>query len=73
MINGIKTIVDCIKTFIEFVLNAISGLIDLFSHIPQYLKYLFDLVSYLPSYVVPFVTTFVLICVLLFVINKGSD
>lgn len=72
MIKALKTIVSVIGTLIQFLINAITGLVNLFTHIPQYLAYTLEMVAILPPYVIPFVTAFVTLAVLLFMINRGK-
>lgn len=72
MISLLQSIVDVIKSLIQFLIHSIDSLFNLIGHIPTYVSFLTVSVGYLPSIIIPFAIASVSIYVVFLILNRGG-
>lgn len=73
MLSLLRSIVEIIINLVEFVIQFITSFIDFFTHLPQYLSFLFNNITTLPSLVIPFVTASISIYIILFLLGRSTS
>lgn len=71
MISLIQSIVDIITSLVGFVINTISGFINILVHIPTYTDFLISTISLLPTMIIPFCVASISIYVIFLIIGRG--
>ncbi len=66
------TIINLISSVITFLGNSIKMIVQLFGMTVQGVLYLQSVSAYLPSFVLPFILSIILIAVFKFILSLGS-
>lgn len=66
------TIINLISSVITFLSNSIKMIVQLFGMTVQGVLYLQSVSAYLPSFVLPFILSIILIAVFKFILSLGS-
>lgn len=72
MISLIQSIVDVIKSLVQFLIHSIDSFLNLLFHIPTYVSFLTVSIGYLPSIIIPFAIASVSIYVVFLILNRGG-
>ena len=70
MIDLLTSIVETIVSLVQFVINAINGLIQLLLLIPQAIAFITSSISMLPPFVVPFIMAGLYIGIVQYIVGK---
>lgn len=70
MIDLLSSIVETIVSLVQFVINAINGLIQLLLLIPQALAFVTSSISMLPPFVIPFILAGLYIGIVQYIVGK---
>ena len=70
MINIFTSFVNTIMAIVQFAINAINSLINLFVKIPTYVTFLTASLNVLPIIIIPFALAAIAIYVILFIVGR---
>ena len=70
MIDLLSSIVETIVSLVQFVINAINGLIQLLLLIPQAIAFISSSISMLPPFVIPFITAALYIGIVQYIVGR---
>lgn len=70
MINIFTSFVNTIMAIVQFAINAINSLINLFIKIPTYVAFITTSINVLPIMIIPFALAAVAIYVILFIVGR---
>lgn len=70
MINLLKAIVQTMASLLIFVSHAITSLIKLFIHLPEYMAFINTSFTVLPTIVIPFALASVALYAVFFVLGR---
>lgn len=70
MIDLLTSIIETIVSLVQFVINAINGLIQLFLLIPQAISFITSSIAMLPPFVVPFIMAGLYIGIVQYIVGK---
>lgn len=70
MIDLLSSIVETIVSLVQFVINAINGLIQLLLLIPQAIAFITSSISMLPPFVIPFITAALYIGIVQYIVGR---
>lgn len=70
MISLLQSLVDAVSTIFQLIINAISSLVLIISHIPTYLSFLATGIAYLPAIFLPFISVTISLWVIYFVLGR---
>lgn len=71
MLDFLKTFVDTLGSFLTFIFNAISSLVNLISKLPSFVLFLTNSVALMPMILIPFVLAAISIYVILFILGRN--
>lgn len=72
MLGILQTILETISLVIQFIINAIVGLINFLLMIPTYFTFTISLVDVVPTFATVFFTAGITLTIILFVINRQA-
>lgn len=70
MLNLLSQFFNSIVAIIQFFINAILSLVNLFSKIPVYVSFLTTSINVLPVFIIPFALCAIAIYIVLFVVGR---
>lgn len=70
MIQLLSSIVETIVSLVQFVINAINGLIQLLLLIPQAIAFITSSISMLPPFVIPFIIAALYIGIVQYIVGR---
>ena len=71
MIEFLSTIANAIVTLFHLIINTVSGLVQFFLMLPQFMAYLSTVFAYVPAPLVVFLSMGVTISVILLIIARN--
>lgn len=71
MLDFFVNLGEFLVSIIMFATNLILSLVNFLSMIPTYASLLIETISFLPSFYLPYCIVTILLCVVLFIFNRG--
>lgn len=73
MISALRSILDVIKTFIDFVIHSVESILNILAAIPRFTTYVFNLVNNLvPDVLKPFIILSVITGIILLILGRNK-
>lgn len=73
MISALRSILDVIKTFIDFVIHSVESVLNILAAIPRFTTYVFNLVNNLvPDVLKPFIILSVITGIILLILGRNK-
>lgn len=71
MLNVLRSIVNVIQNFVDFVVNTIQSFLNLLAAIPRFTAYVFNLINQIiPNIFKPFIVISIIIGILLLILGR---
>lgn len=72
MIKLLGALVETVVSLVGFVINTISGFLQLIGNIPVYLAFITSSITHLPPFLIPFCSATVSVLVLQYIVNRKA-
>ena len=73
MISALRSLLDVIKTFIDFVIHSVESILNILAAIPRFTAYVFNLVNNLvPDVLKPFIILSVITGIILLILGRNK-